>query len=159
MHLKNPHPRWQKLAAICVCAVAIGPLSGCTLHRNMLVRWHLEFDCDRISDDEVPCSADDHCRSQKCSRLGRPPVAEPTPAQMGHARFHPLPTRPVFPAPGGADMADMGPPAPQWYERQHEPLQEKGRIEAERSVPAPDLEEVEKPLPPMPNFGWDVNGS
>jgi len=137
--------------------------SGCTLHRNILLRYHLEFDCDDLCDDEVPPTAD-HCRCAKCSKLGRPhhaPHAGPaqTPAQTGHARFHPLPSKPVFPAPLGEDMADMGPPAPQWYLRQHEPLEEKGRIRAEPSIPAPDLEEVEAPPPPMPNSGWDVNNS
>jgi hypothetical protein len=54
-------------------------------------------------------------------------------------------------------MADMGPPAPQWYERQHEPLQEKGRIRSEQAIPAPGLEDVEAPMAPMPNSGWDVD--
>jgi hypothetical protein len=150
--------RWRNLAAAAVCALAMSPSAGCTLHRNLLLRWHLEFDCDDICDDEVPCSADDRCRCENCSRLGRAHVTAPgpTPAQLGHARFHPVPTKPVFPSPNGSDMADMGPPAPQWYERQHEPMREKGRIRSEPAIPLPDLEEIESPVAPLPNSGWDV---
>lgn len=154
-----PETGWRMLAIVAACALVMAPAAGCTLHRNLLLRWHLEFDCDNVSDDEVPCSADDRCRCDKCSRLGRPNVAAvpgPSPAQLGHARFHPVPTKPVFPSPTGSDMADMGPPAPQWYERQHEPLDEKGRIRAEPSIPAPDLEEIEAPMAPTPRSGWDV---
>jgi hypothetical protein len=159
MQQKHHRVRWRSLAVAATCAIAISPLAGCTLHRNLLLRWHMEFDCDNIGDHEVPCSADDNCRCDKCSRLGREHVAAPgpTPAQLGHARFHPLPTKPVFPSPNGSDMPDMGPPAPQWYERQHEPLQEKGRIKAEPAIPAPGLEAIEAPMAPMPNSGWDVD--
>ena len=145
-----------------LAALVLASAGGCTLHRNLLLRWHLEFDADSICDDEVPHSTDDCCRCEKCSKLGRPvrePVPGPTPAQMGHARFHPLPTKPVFPEPNGSDMADMGPPAPEWYLRQHEPQEEKGRIKSEQVAPAPDLEEVEPATPPLPNSGWDVRGS
>jgi hypothetical protein len=151
----HQHVLARGLLALAIAPVMLASLSGCTLHRNILLRYHLEFDCDNLCDDEVPATAD-RCRCDKCSKLGRPhhqhaPQAK-TPAQTGHARFHPLPSKPVFPAPNGEDMNDMGPPAPQWYLRQHEPLQEKGRIRAEPSVPAPDLEEVDA-LPPMPNSG------
>ena len=145
-----------------LAALVLASAGGCTLHRNLLLRWHLELDADSICDDEVPCSTDDGCRCDQCSKLGRPlrePVAGPTPAQLGHARFHPVPTNPVFPAPDGADMADMGPPAPEWYLQQHEPLKERGRIEREQAAPAPDWEEVQPKTPPLPNSGWDVKSS
>ncbi len=142
-----------------LATLVLASAGGCTLHRNLLLRWHLEFDADSICDDEVPCSTDDGCRCDQCSKLGRPPrepVKGPTPAQSGHARFHPLPTKPVFPEPGGADMADMDPPAPEWYLHQHEPRKERGRIESEQAVPAPDLEEAPPPTRPLSNSGWDV---
>lgn len=153
------------MLALVVLSGFVLPSSGCTWHRNLLLRWHVEFDADCLCDDEIPESADDCCRCDSCSKLGRrehvavdrPPG--PTPAQLGHARFHPVPSKPVFPEPDGSDMADMGPPAPQWYLRENEPQDQKGRIEAEPSIPAPDLEEVEPPPAPMPNSGWDVNNS
>jgi hypothetical protein len=156
MIAENRRSWWFVLALAPLAGLVLASSSGCTLHRNLLLRWHLEFDADTVCDDEIPPSADDCCRCDKCSKLGRT-VREvgpgPTPAQMGHARFHPVPSKPVFPEPDGSDMADMGPPAPEWYMRRHEPLKEPGRIESEKSIPAPDLEEVEPPTPPMSNSG------
>jgi hypothetical protein len=150
---------WQKLATGLLPALVLAAACGCTLHRNLLFRYHLEVDCDDVCDDEVPGSADDHCRCGKCSKLGRAarePHGGPTPAQLGHARFHPLPSKPVFPEPDGSDMADMGPPAPQSYLRQHEPLRQPGRIIAEPSLPAPDLQGPQPAPRTIPDSGWDV---
>jgi hypothetical protein len=151
--------RWQLIARGLFPALVLAASSGCTLHRNLLLRYHLEVDCDDLCDDEVPGSADGHCRCEKCSKLGRAarePHAGPTPAQLGHARFHPLPSKPVFPEPDGSDMADMGPPAPQWYLRQHEPLRQPGRITAEPSIPAPELKGPQPKPRTIPDSGWDV---
>lgn len=164
MQVKNRRS-WFALPLGLTAALLLASLAGCTLHRNLLLRWHMEFDADAVCDDEVPPSVDDRCRCDKCSRLGRtaPQMAGkpsgPTPAQLGHARFHPVPSKPVFPEPDNSDMADMGPPAPEWYLRQHEPLKEPGRIESEQVSPAPGLDEPEAMPPPMPNSSWDVNNS
>jgi hypothetical protein len=143
---------WRAVAWL--SAMALLPiLGGCTFHRNLLLRWHMEFDADSISDCEVPCSADDCKCHYKPSKLGRPPAGEPTPAELGRARFFPVPTKPVFPAPSNDDMADMGPPAPESYLKQHEPLRQPGRIMEIPSIPDGDLEEVGTPMPldaPLP---------
>jgi hypothetical protein len=149
--------RWQALTIGLLPTLVLALSSGCTLHRNLLFRYHLEVDCDEVCDDEVPASADDGCKCGKCSKLGRgAPHGGPTPAQLGHARFHPLPSKPVFPEPDGSDMADMGPPAPQSYMRQHEPLRQPGRITAEPSLPAPDLQGPQPAPRSIPDSGWDV---
>jgi hypothetical protein len=143
-------PRGLRTVAL-LAALAVLPCgTGCTLHRNLLLRWHMEFDANSIDDCEVPASVDQCKCHHKPTKLGRPPAHEPTPAEMGRARFFPVPTKPTFPAPGKEDMADMGPPAPQSYLKQHQPLREPGRYEEIPSIPDPDLlNDVDAPLPPI----------